>query len=214
MRKRLEQHLGRQLSKPQGIWGVLVGKLMNVINKQMYIEATKLLHLLPNDELLEIGFGNGAFIEDMVHKITPGNYAGIDISKTMIKKARRKNKSLIRVGKVKLFKSDANNLAFDNASFDKVLTVNTIYFWDEPEGVMIEIKRVLKPGGKFVVALNTKDAMEGSEYVKERFKLYNIKKVERLFRNSGFISVRSTYKKLKVEDVLCMEGSIATETCQ
>ena len=75
---------------------------------------------------------------------------------------------------------------------------------------MVEIKRVLKPGGKFVIALNTKDAMKGSEYVKERFKLYNKEKVESLFRNSGFISVRSTYKKLKVDDVLCMEGSIAT----
>ncbi len=210
MKKLLERQIGRQLNTPKGFWGMLVGKWMNVINQEMYVEAYKLLDLTSNDNLLEIGFGNGAFIKEMIHKIAPGKYTGADISETMIKYARQKNKSLIRFGSVKLLKSNANNLPFDNGSFNKVLTVNTIYFWEEPESVMEEIKRVLKPGGKFVVALNTKEAMEGSEYVKEKFKLYDKEQVKILFRNSGFTSIRSTYKKLKREDVLCMEGNIAT----
>ncbi|TRX33001.1 class I SAM-dependent methyltransferase [Flavobacterium sp. ZT3R18] len=206
MRKWLERHLGRQLSNPQGFWGMIVGKLMNFNNKLMYQSAHEMLELTSNENLLEIGFGNGAFIKDIIHKIEPGHYSGIDISDTMIKQAKQKNKSLINSGKVYLFKSNANSLPFDNDAFDKVLTINTIYFWDEPMRVMEEVKRVLQPGGKFVVALNTKGAMEGSEYVKEKFNLYDKEQVEYLFRNSGFTLIRSTYKKMNIDDVLCIEG--------
>ena len=206
MTKKFQQHLGRQLSKPKGFWGVVIGRLMNVFNKQMYNSAHELLELESNDNLLEIGFGNGQFIKDMCRRIEPGHYSGIDISNTMIKYAKQKNKSLIRSGKVSLIKSNANNLPFDNNTFNKVLTINTIYFWDNPKGVMKEVKRVLQPGGKFVVSFNPKETMEGSEYVKEKFNLYDKNQVENLFKSSGFTVVNSNFKKMKIEDILCVEG--------
>lgn len=206
MKERFQQQLGRQLSNPQGFWGIVIGRLMNVFNKQMYNSAHELLELERNDNLLEIGFGNGQFIKDMCRRIDPGHYSGIDISDTMIKYAKRKNKSLVRSGKVSLIKSNANKLPFENDTFNKVLTINTIYFWDDPKGVMEEVKRVLRPKGRFVVSFNPKETMEGSEYVKEKFNLYNKEQVEHLFKHSGFTVVSSTFKKMKIEDILCIEG--------
>lgn len=206
MKKWLGKHLGRQLSNPQGFWGTIVAKLMNYGNRPMYDAAYKSLDLSPNDQVLEIGLGNGAFINELMQKIHQGRYAGIDISKTMIRLARRNNSSLILAEKVRLVHGNVSNLPFDDNSFDKVFTVNTIYFWENPLQVMEEVKRVLLPGGRFVITLATREAMIDSEYVKEKFKLYEKKDVEELFVMTEYTNVLSTYKNLKFEDALCVSG--------
>lgn len=47
-------------------------------------------------------------------------------------------------------------LPYDDESFDKVIAVETLYFWPDPVANLKEVHRILKPGG--LVAL----AMEGS----------------------------------------------------
>lgn len=208
MKKWFQKQLGRQLSEPQGFCGLIVAKLMNIGNKLMYTYAYESAAFKTNDSVLEIGFGNGAFIKDIAQKITPGAYTGVDISDTMLKEAQRRNSSLINLGKVDLKKANAEQLPFPKNSFNKVFTVNTIYFWENPSQVMEEVKRVLLPGGSLVVALATKEVMQGSEHVKERFKLYELQDVEHLFKAAGFTAISSTYRKLKVEDALCVKGHI------
>ncbi|RLD24574.1 MAG: SAM-dependent methyltransferase [Bacteroidetes bacterium] len=198
--------LGRQLSNPKGFSGLILGKLMNKNNYPMYLDAYHLLEFEKGDEVLEIGFGNGAFIKEIVDLTEPGKYSGIDISDTMIRTAKKRNRSLINNGKVKLVKAHARLLPFEDESFDKVFTINTIYFWEHPNQVMQEIKRVLKPGGVFVVALGTKEAMEKNGYFEERFMLYTKEDVEKLFIDGGFTDLKITYGKLKIEDVLCIRG--------
>lgn len=198
--------LGRQLSKPNGFWGLILGRLMNKNNHPMYVDAYRLLTFEKGDQVLEIGFGNGVFINEIVDLLGPGTYSGIDISDTMIKAAKSRNKRLINNGKVKLVKADIRQIPFADHIFDKAFTVNTIYFWKNPEQVMQEIKRVLKPGGIFVVALGTKKAMEKTGYVKERFTLYEKADVEKLFVDSGFTDLKTTYSTLNFEDVLCIRG--------
>ena len=202
----LNMQLGRQLSKPTGFWGLILGRLMNKNNYPMYLDAYQLLEFEKDDEVLEIGFGNGAFIKEIVELTESGMYSGIDISDTMLKTAKNKNKILINNGKVKLVKAHAGKIPFKDHSFDKVFTINTIYFWEQPNQVMHEIKRVLKPGGVFVVGLGTKEAMEKNEYFEERFTLYTKEEVEKLFIDAGFIALNTTYNKLKFEDVLCIRG--------
>lgn len=206
MKKWFNTQLGRQLSKPTGFWGLILGRLMNKNNYPMYLDAYLMLALEKGDHVLEIGFGNGAFIKEIVDIIEPGTFSGIDISETMLKTAKRRNKSLIEAGKVELIKAPAGQNPFADQSFDKVFTINTIYFWKDPKQVMQEIKRVLKPGGVFVVALGTKEAMEKNGYFKERFTLYEKADVEKLFIDAGFTDLKITYSTLKIEDVLCIKG--------
>ena len=198
--------LGRQLSKPTGFWGFILGRLMNKNNYPMYQSAYHLLEFQQGDDVLEIGFGNGAFIKEVVEIIGPGNYSGIDISDTMLKTAISRNESFINNGEVKLVKAHAGKIPFADHIFDKVFTVNTIYFWKHPEQVMQEIKRVLKPGGIFVVALGTKKAMEKNGYFKEKFTLYAKEDVEKLFIENGFTALKTIYNTLKFEDALCIKG--------
>ena len=206
MKKWLNIQLGRQLSNPTGFFGLVLGKLMNINNKPMYNDAYQLLMFSPGDKVLEIGFGNGAFIQEIIEKINPGNYSGIDISDSMIKAAKRRNRSLFLKGQIDLQKANAGSIPFGNGWFNKVFTINTIYFWGSPKHVMNEIKRVLKPGGIFVVALNTAEAMQNSLYVKKKFTLYKKQEVLDLFSEFGFINIETSYQKLKIEDVFCVKG--------
>lgn len=206
MKHWFNKHLGRQLSNPTGIWGLMLGRLMNKYNFPMYEAVYHLLEFKKGDNVLEIGFGNGAFIKQIINKINPGKYTGIDISDTMIKAAKNRNRSLIHKGKVELIKGDARQIPVKDHSFEIVFTVNTIYFWNNPKQVMQEVKRVLKPKGVFVVALATKEAMEKNGYYKERFTLYDKTDVENLFFENGFTDLKITYNTLNFEDILCVRG--------
>lgn len=210
MKKWFNIQLGRQLSEPTGFWGLVLGRLMNKNNYPMYLDAYRLLEFEKGDRVLEIGFGNGAFINEVVELTEYGNYTGIDISDTMLKTAKKRNRSLINTGRIKLVKAHAGQLPFADQSFEKVFTVNTIYFWENPKQVMKEIKRVLNPGGVFVLALGTKEAMEKNGYYKERFTLYEKADVEKLYIEAGFTDLKTTYSTLKLEDVLCIRGSLRT----
>ncbi|WP_192348554.1 methyltransferase domain-containing protein [Algoriphagus sp. Y33] len=48
----------------------------------------------------------------------------------------------------------------DSEAFDKVFTVNAIYFWSDPVVLAREIYRVLKPDGRLVVAFAGRDFMK------------------------------------------------------
>ena len=206
MQKWFNKHLGRQLSHPKGFWGLILGRLMNNNNYPMYTASYKLLKFKKGDNVLEIGFGNGAFIKEISNEINPGKYFGIDISDTMIKAAQSRNRSLVKSGLVKLIKAGSNKIPFEEGTFDKIFTVNTIYFWKNPEHVMQEVKRLLTPGGILVVALGTKEAMEKNGYFEERFTLYEKQDVLKLFEIAGFSAIESSYNLLKFEDVLRVKG--------
>jgi ubiquinone/menaquinone biosynthesis C-methylase UbiE len=132
MIKWLKTQLGKQLSRPQGIWGVWVANMMNLTNRPMYEASYDLLELRPQVDLLEIGFGNGAFIAEILHRIQPGSYSGVEISDTMLRQAGKRNRKEIQQGRVQLLKGAAEKLPFQADRFSRVLTVNTLYFWKDP----------------------------------------------------------------------------------
>ena len=79
--------------------------------------------------------------------------SGVDFSQAMVEQAKQKFKPEIESGKVSLEVADVRELQFDDNTFDKICTVNTIYFWNEPLLSLQEIKRVLKNDGKLVVGI-------------------------------------------------------------
>jgi ubiquinone/menaquinone biosynthesis C-methylase UbiE len=74
----------------------------------------------------------------------------------MVQQARRRNAAAIRAGRVEVKHGNVAALPYDDASFDKVISVEAFYFWPDPVMNLQEVHRVIKRGG--LVAL----AMEGS----------------------------------------------------
>jgi len=100
------------------------------------------INILPKGNLLEIGVGNGSHFHFYKnHKIT-----GIDTSSAMLNVARRKAGENITV-----LKMDGKALLFNSEEFDYVVLSHVIAVVDDPEQLMQEVFRVLKPQGQVFI---------------------------------------------------------------
>ncbi|HEV7699892.1 MAG TPA: class I SAM-dependent methyltransferase [Pyrinomonadaceae bacterium] len=102
---------------------------------------------MPSGEIdvLDIGCGNGALLNALSGKISTG--VGVDESAGMIEKARRRNST---IENLRFEKIDGPSLPFPDNSFDVVTSLMSFRYldWDP---LLAEIKRVTRPGGKFLV---------------------------------------------------------------
>jgi ubiquinone/menaquinone biosynthesis C-methylase UbiE len=73
----------------------------------------------------------------------------------MVRAASRRNAQTIKAGQVALRLGDLTTLSFADNQFDKIFSIQTLYFWPDPPRALAEIFRVLKPGGVLIVTLST-----------------------------------------------------------
>ena len=112
-----------------------------------------LLNLAASDRVLDVGCGTGVLtrmIADRLEAAAGGESVGIDAAAKMIEVARKKRAS----DKCRFEVMAAEDLAFDDMSFDAV--VSSLFFHHVPldlkQKALAEAYRVLKPGGRLVIA--------------------------------------------------------------
>ncbi len=174
-----------QLRSPSGEGGIKTGVNMNHANMGMIMRAFELLDLSGEEQLLELGPGNGAHLADVM-KQRPGLcYTGVEISETMIQEAFERCRGLNNIA---FLMTDGKTLPFGDQAFDRVVTVNTLYFWEEPAAYAAEIRRVLKPGnGVFCLGFVSADSMDRLPFTRHGFELYDLEKAEKLLTDAGFV---------------------------
>lgn len=87
----------------------------------------------------------------MQHYKSDLQVAGIDFSAQMLAKAQAKVRRLGLKNVVALKQMDARTLEFPDNSIDTVVAMHVLSVVPEPERVMSEIARVLRPGGRAVI---------------------------------------------------------------
>lgn len=179
--------LSLQARKPSGMIGrYVMTKIFSHGNADLNAFVKEMLELKKDDRVLEIGFGPGKLIHQIAEMTTEGVVEGIDFSATMLQQASKINKVHILNGKVKLQKGECRHLPFDNDSFDKLCSVNTLYFWKEPDKYFTEMFRVLKSGGKIVIGFRDKEQMSRLNLSQDIFHTYSLDEVVNLLSNAGF----------------------------
>lgn len=114
----LKRFMASQLRKPSGWFGTLVmGRLMNRVNRK-HIEATLgLLALYPDHQVLEIGFGGGAALSHLADTLSIGTITGVDTSTDLVRQAERQFRRRIEEGRVRVQSANVVQLPFpDSAS--------------------------------------------------------------------------------------------------
>ena len=180
------QEIAKQLNNPEGSEGVKTGERMSHGNGHMIHKTIDVLHIKPNDFILEIGPGNGGHLHSILETSENVKYQGVDISATMVEEANRMNEEAVKSGKVSFTLSDGKMLDFPDHTFDKIFTVNTVYFWENPTEYASEIYRVLKPGGIFALTFSDSDFMKNLPFTKFGFRLYHKDEAGKLLINAGF----------------------------
>ncbi len=155
---RLMSMMGRQARRPSGWPGkMLYGHLAARGHRPLTKWAMNFMDVQPTDRVLDIGCGGGMAIKLIAKIAVDGFVAGIDYSEDMVQQALRRTAAAVRAGRVDIRHGNVAALPYDDEFFDKVIAVETFYFWPDPVANLKEVYRVLRPGGR--VAL----AMEGSK---------------------------------------------------
>ncbi len=166
----LEAVVNKHYVHPRGVMGLLVGELMVRQHERETAWTVSIADVQPADRVLEIGCGAGKAIGLFAEKATHGFVYGIDLSTTMVKRARERNAQVIRSGRVTLQQGEAAQLPFEEHSFDKVVSIHTFYWWaEEPRVVLTEIFRVLKPGGTLIFTFSNGKIGEERDYYDQTF---------------------------------------------
>ena len=183
--------IGKQAQHPSGLVGRIVARVMTRTTLPSAMWTAELMEIEPTDRVLEVGFGNGASIEHLTRLANRGHVAGAEVSETMLDVASRRNAAAIADGRVELRQADGSSLPFDEGSFDKACTNNTVYILKEPIAVFKEMFRVLKPGG--LVAVNFPVRENFMKFRPTRtpgFYLHKLDDLRAAVEDAGFENVR------------------------
>lgn len=183
--------LARQLREPSGDYGLEIAEMMHESNYKMTMASIDSLNIQSNEKILEIGHGNCSHLKDIISKVSNLHYTGLDISELMNKTASKINSNFIENGVATFTLYDGEIIPFNDNSFDKIFTVNTIYFWNNPKEFLKEIYRVLNSNGILSIAFGRKEYMEKLPFTQYGFQLYDKNLVMELIIDSGFKHLES-----------------------
>ncbi|MGD8561579.1 MAG: class I SAM-dependent methyltransferase [Desulfarculaceae bacterium] len=202
-------YFSKQARKPTGLFGrFFMSQVFEKGNAEVNALVMETLSPKKDDHILEIGFGTGIVLKQIADNLTGGVIEGVDFSKSMIKIAQKKNKKYINSGKVKIRTGDFDELSFPESRFDKIFTVNTIYFWKNPKATIAKISRLLKPGGKLILGFNGKDEMSEMPLDGNIFAIYSHEEIIDLLTSDGSLKdVEIKSKKGKKYTSYCAVGT-------
>ena len=106
------------------------------------------LELKESDRVLDVACGSGNLTIPAAR--TGATVTGVDIATNLLEQARERAES--EGLKIQFDEGDAENLPYDDAAFDVVMTMYGAMFTPRPELVSSELVRVCKPGGRIAMA--------------------------------------------------------------
>ena len=154
IKKRAITAVVRQFGHPHGIGGRLAGWVMahRSSNRRRNRWVVSLLDVQPSDRVLEIGFGPGLAIAELSRRATRGTVYGIDHSDVMLQQATKRNAAAVRAKHVHLVRASVEQLPPFDEPLDAILAVNSLGFWPEPTERLVELRALLRPGGRMAIA--------------------------------------------------------------
>jgi arsenite methyltransferase len=150
--------IAKQLSWPTGIGGWLVRAGMNRGNARLNSYALDQLQLAPKDRAVEVGFGGAVVLPKIIRGAA--FVCGVDRSRDVVDAAARRFVEPVRAGRAEFRVGTVENLPLQESTFDKALSVHTVYFWQSLKAGSTELARVLTPGGRVVLGFLPKAHMD------------------------------------------------------
>ena len=128
-------------------------KMMRRLRDKGWLETKLILNAgIRSGLALEVGPGPGYLGLEWLKETEGTTLKGLDISPNMIKMAERNAREYGLEDRVEYVESDARNMPFEDNTFDAVFTNGSFHEWAQPEDILNEIYRVLKPGGKYSIS--------------------------------------------------------------
>jgi ubiquinone/menaquinone biosynthesis C-methylase UbiE len=142
-----------QFGAPRGARGWVAAQVVSRLTRDANRWMVEGLEIGSRDRVLAVGCGPGHGVAFAAGAAPEGFVAGVDASATMVRQARRRNRSAISQGRVEIVEADAARLPFPDGHFGKAWSLDSLQFWPSPQAGLQELRRVVRPGGRVVVGL-------------------------------------------------------------
>lgn len=136
--------------------------------------ALEVLEPGAGERVLEIGFGGGALLRTL--EARGAKASGVDLSEAMVRRARGMDVHL----------ASAESLPFAAGTFDKAVSLNSIYFWPDPQAAIAELARVLRRGGRLVLGFEPPEELRRWPGHRFGFRLFEVGEVRDMLEQAGF----------------------------
>ena len=124
----MHKFVAQQLAKPNGLGGKIIFRVMNKQNRLLYQQAALQIAAKDGEKILDIGCGNGNML-NLLAQTVRGDFYGIDISQSILRSAQAKNRKFAKNSHLTFAVGAVNKIPFESEIFDKIYTINTVYFW-------------------------------------------------------------------------------------
>ena len=181
----LNSYIAKQFRNPIGLGGKIISFVMNRQNSPLYEETIRLLEISNDDHILDIGCGNG-YVLSMLERKNNCKLVGIDPSASIIKAASQRCCKAIKSGRMTFRCQNIDDMSFAENSFNKVYTINTVYFWDNLNNAMLEIRRILKPNGIFINTFYSNEMLSHFSHTQFGYKRFTVEQLTVAGYNAGF----------------------------
>ncbi len=109
---------------------------------------------------------------------------------------------------MELAEASSASIPYPDATFERVCTVHTCYFWPDSPRDFAEIRRVLRPEGRLVLAFRTREDAETSKrHPSSIYRLYDEEELSTLAREAGFSKVELHRRSIRGRDLVFLCAS-------
>ena len=146
-----------------------------------------------NEVILDVGAGSGYFSLAIAEKLTNGKVICLDLSEEMLHRLERTANKKGLSNKIQILKGEASSIKVENESIDLVVSNGVFHEVPEPEFVLREMIRVLKPRG-WVIVTDFRDTQIGKRigaaHSEEAHGPLSVNELETLFAKAGLKNVK------------------------
>lgn len=178
---------------PSGVLGwVSTRTVFPLTSGTSYQAVADALQLRPEDEVLDVACGSGALLAK--HAGYVRRVAGIDLSEIQIDLARRSLRERIAAGTAEVVQGDAGALPWPDDTFTAASCVSSFEAFPDPAKVLLEVFRVLRPGGRVVLNIGERVPPGTQTHrVWDTLWVWSEDDVRQMVEDAGFADVSLTY---------------------
>lgn len=174
-----------QCGRPDGLLGRMLLRSMNLFHAPITNWGLGYVNFRDGMKMLDIGCGGGATLKRLLRRSSDSKVYGIDISEESVAKARKVNSKLLSK-QVFIQTGSAEELPWNDNTFDIVTAVETVYFWPNIVKCFTEVRRILKTDGQFVVIVEVTSKKSVWTNLVDGMTAYSVDQLKSLLEQAGF----------------------------
>ncbi len=189
-----------QTRKPEGFLGKMMLRGMNSGHAKLADWGFSHLPATAPVKAVDLGCGAGRNVGELLKKYPKAHVTGIDYSDLSVEKAKEYNKDSVAAGRCSIQQGDVSELPLPEQAYDLATAFETVYFWPGLEKCFVQVAKVLKPGGTFMIC-NESDGTDPAsvryEKIIDGMRNYTAEDIEAALKAAGFSEVKNDHHPSK-----------------